>query len=91
MEKEIGKVDDYYSKIGVITLELKGALSVGDKIRVKGYSTDFTQVVDSMQIEHEPVSSAKAGDMIGVKVNEPAKKGNMVLKVTDDEKEMSKM
>ena len=91
MEKEIGKVDDYYSKIEVITLELKGVLSVGDKIRVKGHSTDFIQVVDSIQIEHKPVSSAKAGDMIGIKVNERAKKGDMVLKVTDDEKEMSKM
>jgi translation elongation factor EF-1alpha len=91
MEKEIGKVDDYYSKIGVITLELKGVLSVGDKIRVKGHSTDFIQVVDSIQIEHKPVPSAKAGDMIGIKVNERAKKGDMVLKVTDDEKEMSKM
>jgi len=91
MEKEIGKVDDYYSKIGVITLELTGALSVGDRIRVKGHSTDFIQAVDSIQIEHSSISSAKAGDMIGIKVNERAKKGDLVLKVTDDEEKMSKM
>ncbi|MCL5986729.1 MAG: hypothetical protein M1371_09255 [Actinobacteria bacterium] len=91
MEKEIGKVDDYYSKIGVITLELKNTLSVGDKIRVKGRATDFIQTVESVQIEHKPVSSAKAGDMVGIKVNERAKEGDLVLKVTDDEKEMSKV
>jgi len=84
MEKEIGKVDDYYSKIGVVTLELKGSLSVGDKIRVKGHSTDFIQVVDSMQIEHNSISSAKSGDMIGIKVDERARKGDIVFKITED-------
>ena len=52
-KKEIGKVDHFFSNISVAVIELTGALKVGDEIHIKGATTDFTQKVDSMQIEHK--------------------------------------
>jgi putative protease len=67
-EKEIGKITHYFSHISVGIIELSDALKVGDSIHIKGHSEDFTQTVDSMQIEHADVSEAKAGDTVGLKV-----------------------
>ena len=67
--KEIGKVTHYYTKLGVAVIELTDALKVGDKIKIKGATTDFEQVVKSMQIEHESIDSATKGQMIGLKVD----------------------
>lgn len=79
-EKPIGKITHYYSKIGVGIIELKAALKVGDKIKIKGHSTEFDQSVDSMQINHKEVESAKSGDVIGLKVNDKVREGDEVYK-----------
>ena len=83
-EKEIGKVEDYFGHIGVIAVKLTGELSVGDKIRIKGHTTDFVQEITSMQIEHQNVSQAKAGDDIGIKVGEKVRHGDKVYRVTGE-------
>ncbi len=84
MEEEIGKVTHYFSKINVGVLELtKGELRVGDTIHLKGHTTDFYQKVESMQIEHQPVESAKAGDSLGIKVEGPVREHDLVFKVTE--------
>jgi translation elongation factor EF-1alpha len=67
-ETEIGRVASYYSSIMVAAIELKAPLAVGDKIYIKGHTTDFEQKVDSMQIEHKSVKKAKKGDSVGIKV-----------------------
>ena len=83
-EEEIGKVTDYFRKIGVAAIDItQGTLSVGDTIRIKGHTTDFTQVVESMQIEHENVQTAKAGDSIGIKVKDAVRDHDKVYKVTE--------
>jgi len=82
VETVIGKVSDYFAHINVMALTLESDLSVGDTIRVKGHTTDLTQTVDSMQIEHQNVQTAKAGDSIGIKVKERIRKGDTVYKVT---------
>lgn len=69
--KEIVEVFTYFSKVGVAGIKLTDTLRVGDKIRIKGHSTDFEMDVDSMQIEREPVEEANEGDSIGIKVSEP--------------------
>lgn len=79
--KEIGKVVGYYDHVKVIAIELTGPVKLGDKIQVKGATTDFTQKIGSMQIEHEPVKSAKKGDSVGIKVSERARKNDKVYKV----------
>lgn len=78
--KPIGKVVHYYDKIGVAIVELKGSLKVGDTITFNRGDQELTQVVDSMQIEHASVASAKKGDSIGVKVAEKVKEGAVVTK-----------
>ncbi len=83
-ETEIGKVVDYFARIEVAGIDLTGALKVGDRIRVRGHTTDLEQVVGSIQIEHESVQKAKAGDKIGIKVAERCRGGDRVFKVSGD-------
>lgn len=82
-EIEVGHVVGYFAKIGVAAVELTGTLRLGDTIRVRGHTTDFTQVVESMQIEHQAVSEAKAGDSVGIKVIDRVRKGDRVYVVTE--------
>jgi len=79
--EEVGKITHFFSKISVAVVELNATLSVGDKIRVQGPTTDFEQTVESMQIEHENVKTAKKGQSIGLKVNERVRENDTVYKV----------
>ncbi len=81
-EEEIGRVTDYFAKIGVAGIDLTGKLRVGESIHIRGHTTDLEQVVDSMQIEHEQVEEAGAGDKIGIKVSDRCRKGDQVYRVT---------
>ena len=83
-EVEVGKITHYFGKISVGIIELSGDLKVGDTIHIKGMHSDFTQGVDSMQIEHEVVQSAKAGDFIGIKVSDRVHEHDKVYKVTEE-------
>ena len=80
-EKEIGKVIHYYSHLSVGIIELNDALKVGDKIRVKGHTDDFTQDISSMQIEHANASEAKKGDLVGIKVAQKVHEHDKVYRV----------
>ncbi len=83
-EELVGKITHYFGKIEVGIVEInKDELSVGDKIHIKGSSTDFEQTVDSMQIEHEQIDKAKKGDVIGLKVKEKVKEGDEVYKIVE--------
>jgi putative protease len=83
-EEEIGRVSGYFGKIGVAAIEItQGTLSVGDTIRIKGHTTDLTQVVESMQIEHLNVPTVKAGDSIGIRVKDHVREHDKVYKVTE--------
>jgi len=79
--EEVGKVTHFFSKINVAVVELKAPLSVGDKIRVQGPTTDFEQTVQSMQIEHENVQTAKKGQSVGLKVDERVRENDTVYKL----------
>lgn len=80
MEK-IGQVSHYFTNIGVGAIELTGELKVGDRIRIKGVTTDFQQVVESMQIENENVEAASAGEGVGLKVKERVREKDEVYKI----------
>lgn len=83
-EKEIGVVSDYFAHIGVVAVEVTGgAVSTGDTLHFKGHTTDFTQRIESMQIEHEQVEKAKIGDSIGIKVKDRVRKHDKVYKVIE--------
>ncbi len=80
-EEEIGRVVDYFAKIGVAGIDLTGKLSAGDTIHIKGHTTDLEQVVESMQVEHDQVDEAGAGDRIGIKVSDRCRNGDRVYRV----------
>ena len=82
-EEVIGKVSDFFAKPVVAGIELTAKLKAGDKIHVKGHTTDLKMDVDSIQIDNAQVTEAKAGDSIGVKVSERVRSGDTVYKVTD--------
>ena len=77
---EIGHITHFFSKINVAVLELTAPLAVGDHILVKGPTTDFEQVVDSMQIEHANIPRAEAGQSIGLKMAQPVRERDVVYK-----------
>ena len=81
-EKLIGKITLYFSDFKVAVVDLSSPIKEGDEIRiVGGENTDFNQEVESMQIDHEKVKSAKKGDSVGIKVNEKVHEGYRVFKV----------
>jgi putative protease len=80
-KKLIGKVTHYFTDIGVAVIELEDTLKVGDEISVEGATTNFTQKIESMQIEHKDVEEAKKGDSIGLKVVDKVREGDQVFKV----------
>jgi hypothetical protein len=82
LQFKVGHVTHYYDKIGVAIVELDAELAVGDKIKfVRGGEDLFEQKVDSMQVEHKKVDSAKKGDVIGLKSDKEVKEGAEVYKL----------
>ncbi|MHC4365525.1 MAG: translation elongation factor-like protein [Planctomycetota bacterium] len=82
-EEIIGTVSDFFARPVVAAIELTAALRLGDKIRIKGHTTDLELGVESMQIDNAPVEQGKAGDSVGVKIPERARKGDTVYKIVD--------
>lgn len=83
MEREVGKVTHYYTNLEVAIVSVSDAVKVGDLIRIQGPTTDFTQDVTSMQIERENIEAANASDVIGLKVNERVREGDIVFVVEE--------
>ena len=73
--KKIGAVTHYYGNIGVAIVALAGKLSKGDKVKFENGKNEFEQTVESMQIEHKEIDSAKKGEVIGMKVDEKVSEG----------------
>ena len=82
-EEEIGRVSDFFAHPVVAGIELSGTLKVGDKIHIKGHTTDMELDVGSMQINNANVEEAKAGDSVGIKVSDRVRRGDTVYRVTD--------
>lgn len=80
-EKQIGAVDHFFGNISVGMIRLADSLKVGDKIHIKGSTTDFTQDIASMQIDRVPAQEAKSGDLISIKVDQKVRKDDIVYKV----------
>jgi len=81
-EKLIGKISHYFSNIQVAVIDLLAPLKEGETIRIKGgESTDFEQKVESMEVDHKKIKTAKKGMSVGVKVKEKVREGYKVYKV----------
>jgi len=80
---EIGKVTDFFAKPVVAGIELSGTLKIGDRIHIKGSTTDMELTVESMQIERVNITEGKPGDLVGIKVLDRVRRGDKVYKVTE--------
>jgi hypothetical protein len=84
MEERVGSVIKFFDKTSVAAVKLDfGDLSIGDMIRVKGHETDFTQKIEVMEFDHQPVQKASRGQFTGIKVSKPAKPFDLVYKITE--------
>jgi putative protease len=84
-EKKIGEVMKYFTKPSVAGVRVdNGELSIGDSIKFSGHTTDFIDVITSMEVDNKLVSRAIAGDFFGVKVSDRVRPGDEVFKVIPD-------
>jgi selenocysteine-specific translation elongation factor len=81
-EVEIGKVSDFFARPVVAGIQLTAPLKIGDKIHIKGHTTEMEVAIESMQINNVNVAEAKAGDSVGVKVKDRVRRGDTVYKIT---------
>jgi translation elongation factor EF-1alpha len=80
-EKEIGIISSYFGNVGVAAIKLSGSLKKGDKIRIKGHTSDFEEQVNSIQADKKELEEAKKGDHIGIKVSEKVRPNDKVFLV----------
>lgn len=82
-EQEIATVTHYFGGPSVAVVKMEaGELAVGDQIRFLGHTTDFTEPVTSMEVDHQKIERAKAGDEVAIHVTARVRRHDKVLKVT---------
>ena len=91
MELEIGWVTHYYNHINVAVLKLTEGLKLGDKIHIRGHTTNLVERVASMEVNHHPVEWVKSGEDVAIKVNEPVHEHDIVFLVTEESVELHHM
>jgi translation elongation factor EF-Tu-like GTPase len=79
----IGEVSDFFARPVVAGIEMTGTLKVGDKIHIKGHTTDLEMVIASMQVNNVNVDEENSGDSVGVKVDDRVRRGDKVYRVID--------
>lgn len=79
-EAIIGTVTHYFPKVRAAVVKLKAPLAIGNTVKIKGHTTDFTQNVTSMQINHVPITRAKKGQEIGLLVDSRVRQKDIVYK-----------
>ena len=82
-EEKIGEVVKYFSKPSVAAIKITaGILCIGDSIRFVGHTTDFTDTVESMEVNNQKIDKAVVGDFIGLKVSDRVREGDEMFKVS---------
>ena len=84
MERQVGRVSHYFGKVGVAAIELEDTLEVGDRVRIKGHTSDWTQVVGSMQIEGGETARGERGQSVGIKVDGHAREHDVVYLLEEE-------
>jgi putative protease len=83
-EQKVGEVIKFFSKASVAAIKVTdGTLKVGDRIKIKGHTTDFEDQIQSMQIENQPVEKAEAGHLIGIKVKDRVREKDVIWKIVE--------
>lgn len=84
-EEQVGIIVKFFAKPSVAAIEVtSGTIKNGDVLKYKGHTTDFTEVVESMELDNQPIEEAKVGDLIGVKVKERVRENDKVYKVEEE-------
>lgn len=78
---KVGRIEHFYSRASVAVVELSAPIKKGDKILIRGGTTNVSQVVESMEVEHEQLNEAQAGQRIGLKVADRVRENDIVYKV----------
>jgi selenocysteine-specific translation elongation factor len=81
-EQEIGKVMEFFARPVVAGINMSGSMKVGDKIHIKGHTTDIEMVISSMQLDNKVIEVASEGQSVGIKVPDRVRAGDTVYKVT---------
>jgi hypothetical protein len=79
--KLIGSITHYFPHVQAAVIKLKGPLAMGDTVKIKGHTTDLTQIITSMQIDRVDISNAKKGDEIGLQVSSRVRQGDKAFKI----------
>lgn len=83
-EQLVGTVSHFFKGPSVAIVRLSaGPLAVGDRIRLHGHTTDFTEQITSMEVNHQKVERANAGEEVAIQVTDRAREHDQVLRVTD--------
>ncbi|MBI1839010.1 MAG: translation elongation factor-like protein [Candidatus Colwellbacteria bacterium] len=80
-QKPVGVVTHYYGDLGVAIVKFKVPVKTGETMQFKGVTTDFKEIIKSMQFNHKGIASAKKGQEVGVKVKKKVREGDEVWEV----------
>jgi len=78
---KVGRIEHFYSKASVAVVEILGPLRKGDKILIRGSTTNLSQTVESMESEHKQLAEAQAGQKVGLKVEGRVREHDIIYKV----------
>ncbi len=81
MKTQVGEITHFYPNIMVAVVKVVKDIKVGDKISIEGHATSFEQTIESMQIDRKPISAAKKGQEIGLKVDNLVKEKDKIFKL----------
>ena len=83
-EEKVGEVSKYFARAGVAGIQVEAAsLSIGDTIHIVGHTTDFTQRIESLQLENQAIEKAMPGQLVGIGVKDRVREKDQVFKVTE--------
>jgi putative protease len=84
-EKEVGTVNEFFARPMVAGIKLSGDIKLGDRLHLKGHTTDYMFTVASMQVENRDIEEAKNGQEVGVRVPDRVRRGDKVFSEKPDE------
>lgn len=83
MDEKIGVVSHYYGHIGVAVLDISGELHLGDYVMILGHTTEFSQEICSLELNHHKIQFAGPGMEVALKVDKPVRRGDVLYKVSE--------
>lgn len=76
----IGRVTHYFSHLSVAAVTLTAPLKVGERIHIRGHTTNIVQDVGSLEVEHAQVESARPGDDVAMKVDDHVRDHDLIFR-----------